>query len=209
MANTWNQAGTTWGQNLWGEQADLTLTLTAPSALTSSVGAISPTEMSIGLTGQSATSSVGSVVVERAFVLTAPSAATSSVGSLTVTDMSIGLTGQSATSSVGSVVVERAFVLTAPNAATTGVGDLTINNSEIQIPQGSQADVSVGSISPADVMGLTGVSSTASVGSISPAIPLTPSCLPSLNLYKLDGKSVTERLLDLPVLGPRFLLVYL
>ena len=25
MANTWNQALTTWGQNTWGEQADVTL----------------------------------------------------------------------------------------------------------------------------------------------------------------------------------------
>ena len=160
MANTWNQSGTTWGQNLWGEQADLTLTLTAPSALTSSTGSLTVTDMSIGLIGQQATSTVGSVVVERAFVLTAPSAATTSVGVISPTAMSIGLTGQSATSSVGSVVVERAFVLTAPNAATTGVGDIIINNSEIVIPQSSQADVSVGAISPADVMGLTGVSAT-------------------------------------------------
>ena len=28
MANTWNQALTTWGQNTWGQQADVTLTLT-------------------------------------------------------------------------------------------------------------------------------------------------------------------------------------
>ena len=40
MANTWNQASTTWGQNAWGEQADVNLTLTGVSA-TSSVGAVS------------------------------------------------------------------------------------------------------------------------------------------------------------------------
>ena len=39
MANTWNQALTTWGQNTWGEQADVTLTLTGLSA-TSSVGTV-------------------------------------------------------------------------------------------------------------------------------------------------------------------------
>ena len=39
MANTWNQALTTWGQNTWGEQADVTLTLTGLSA-TSSVGSV-------------------------------------------------------------------------------------------------------------------------------------------------------------------------
>ena len=35
MANTWNQALTTWGQNTWGKQADVTLTLTGVSATTS------------------------------------------------------------------------------------------------------------------------------------------------------------------------------
>ena len=39
MANTWNQALTTWGQNAWGEQADVTLTLTGLSA-TTSVGSV-------------------------------------------------------------------------------------------------------------------------------------------------------------------------
>ena len=34
MANTWNQALTTWGQNAWGEQADVNLTLTGLSATT-------------------------------------------------------------------------------------------------------------------------------------------------------------------------------
>ena len=37
MANTWNQAGTTWGQNAWGKQADVNLTLTGLS-ITSSLG---------------------------------------------------------------------------------------------------------------------------------------------------------------------------
>ena len=39
MANTWNQALTTWGQNTWGQQADVTLTLTGLSA-TSSLGSV-------------------------------------------------------------------------------------------------------------------------------------------------------------------------
>jgi hypothetical protein len=40
MANTWNQSGTTWGQNAYGEQADVDLTLTGLST-TSSTGSIS------------------------------------------------------------------------------------------------------------------------------------------------------------------------
>ena len=39
MANTWNQALTTWGQNSWGQQADVTLTLTGVSS-TTSVGSV-------------------------------------------------------------------------------------------------------------------------------------------------------------------------
>ena len=37
MANTWGGAGTTWGQNAWGEQSDVNLTLTGLS-ITSSLG---------------------------------------------------------------------------------------------------------------------------------------------------------------------------
>ena len=39
MANTWNQALTTWGQNTWGKQADVTLTLTGQSS-TATVGSL-------------------------------------------------------------------------------------------------------------------------------------------------------------------------
>ena len=38
MANTWNQAGTTWGQNAWGKQADVNLTLTTSFSITASLG---------------------------------------------------------------------------------------------------------------------------------------------------------------------------
>ena len=37
MANTWNQSGTTWGQNQWGDQADVDVTLTGVQS-TASVG---------------------------------------------------------------------------------------------------------------------------------------------------------------------------
>ena len=39
MANTWNQANTTWSQNTWGEQSDVTLTLTGLSSQ-STVGSL-------------------------------------------------------------------------------------------------------------------------------------------------------------------------
>ena len=37
--NSWNQSGTTWGQNAWGQQADVNLELTGIS-LTSSLGEV-------------------------------------------------------------------------------------------------------------------------------------------------------------------------
>ena len=37
MANTWNQSGTLWGQNQWGQQTQVDVSLTAPSQLTTSL----------------------------------------------------------------------------------------------------------------------------------------------------------------------------
>jgi len=158
MSNTWNQSGTTWGSNQWGEQGPTIVTLTGQSA-TSSVGSVvAKSDLSLTLTGLSTTSSVGSLVTEVAYILAGQSA-TSSVGTIAPADV-MGLTGQSATSSVGSVVVGRAFVLNAPAASTTSVGSLTITSSQIHDIQGLQAISSVGTIAPADVMGLTGLSAT-------------------------------------------------
>jgi len=75
--------------------------LTGISA-TASVGTVTVvnTEL-IDPTGVSATTSLGSVVTETAYILTGVSA-TSAVGAITPTDMVIGLTGLSATVSLGS-----------------------------------------------------------------------------------------------------------
>ena len=93
MANTWNQALTTWGQNAWGQQADVSLTLTGISAATA-VGSLtelievrpgwgtlnwgengwgsveSATETLVGL---SAASSVGSFTISASTLLCSPS----------------------------------------------------------------------------------------------------------------------------------------
>ena len=61
MSNTWNQSGTTWGQNQWGDQADVDVALTGVQS-TSSVGTISPADV-MGLTGLSTTSSVGTLSI--------------------------------------------------------------------------------------------------------------------------------------------------
>jgi hypothetical protein len=40
MANTWGQSGTTWGQNQWGDQADVDVSITAPTQLSTAVGSL-------------------------------------------------------------------------------------------------------------------------------------------------------------------------
>jgi len=77
-------------------------------------------------------------------------------------DETVSPTGLSATSSVGSVTVDAeinsGWGRSTWNADAWGIqGDVLLT--------GQEATASVGSITPADVMGLTGVSSTASVGS--------------------------------------------
>ena len=103
-------------------------------------------------------------------------------------DETITPTGFGLTSSLGSVSVsteintgwgrqpwnENAWgiagdVLLEGVSATASVGDPTITSNPTVLPTGLSATVSVGSISPADVIGLTGVSATTSVGSLTPA----------------------------------------
>ena len=74
------------------------------------------------------------------------------------------LTGQAATSAIG----ELASVGTAVGWGRNGWGEEPYGdsfNKVVVATIGTQAAASVGSIAPADVMGLTGVSSTASIGS--------------------------------------------
>ncbi len=179
-----------WGENGWGTVESAVLNLTAPSAMTSSVGAITPADV-VGLTGQEATSSVG----EFTFILSptitlAGQAATVSEGQLDINNgadhtqglttlvgttavgsitlgIGVPLTGVEATSSVGELTTSDAQVFTLTGVgATSSVGSIVVG---IGVPlTGVSATVSVGAISPADVMGLTGVEAVSSVGNVAP-----------------------------------------
>ena len=151
-----------WGQDGWGVenygQSGLTVELTAPDAMTSNLGAngwsngtfgengwgmftLNPADV-VGLTGQSATASVGSPtpIIDFTGVLSGQSA-TVSVGAISPTEMSVGLGGQSITSAVGVI---------AP-ADVVGLS-------------GISATFSIGSITPAGMtVGLTGQEITTSV----------------------------------------------
>ena len=168
----------TWGNETWGESGML-VELTGPDAMQSNVGAsgwngatwgqgqgwgiftLNPADV-MGLTGVSATGSVGSptIIGSVEFSLTGVSS-TVSVGALTTEDV-VGLTGQAITSAVGTLSPADVVGLTGVSS-TSGVGSININSSPIISVTGLSATVSVGTLSPADVVGLTGQSITVSV----------------------------------------------
>jgi len=176
-----------WGENGWGSVESAVENLIAPSAITSGVGSITPSDV-MGLTGQAATSEVGSptIILSPIVSLTAPSSLTSSVGSISIDNIVIGLTGQGLTSNVGAIAPSDVVGLTGQEAtsavgeiatnaedlinvtgvgATSAVGSLT---TEVSYTLASQlATASVGTIAPADVMGLTGQEATSAVGVLS------------------------------------------
>ena len=174
----------TWGNETWGESGML-VELTAPDAMTSNLGAngwsnasygenswgmftVNPADV-MGLTGQTATGSVGSptIIGDVSFSVSGV-VTTSSVGSINLDDQIIGLTSSAMTPSVGSISPADVMGLTGVSA-TTSLGTLSTNSNPIIDVTGISITSSVGSITPADVMGLTGVSATFNVGSITPA----------------------------------------
>jgi len=178
-----------WGENGWGTVESAVFNLTAPSAMTSSVGAITPADV-VGLTGQGLTSNVGAptIILSPIVSLTGQAAtsavgtpspidgeivgltgqvATSAVGAITPDSFSLGITGVGATTDVGSITIDAIDLINITGVgATSAVGSLTIEMAyELT---GQSATSAVGTIVPADVVGLTGVEATTAVGNVSP-----------------------------------------
>jgi len=159
-----------WGDNSWGESPNQVITLVGREA-TTSVG--SPTlEFAYELSGQEATTSVGSLsfVISPTISLSGQ-AATSDEGLL---GLAFGVstepvTGIASTSSLGTPGLEFGPSAITGVAATTSVGELTTGAIELLDLIGVASTSSIGSISPADVVGLSGQSSTSAVGTITPA----------------------------------------
>ena len=162
----------TWGGNTWGgeyilEVADV-MGLTGLSA-TSSVG--TPTAISdftLTPTGQSATSSVGSLTIDfNIDVSLTGVSATSSVGTIDPADQVMGLTGLRLNSSLGTVITSGAAVINLTGvSATSSIGALT--PADVMGLTGVSATSATGSVLINQGMGLTGVSATASVGNVAP-----------------------------------------
>ena len=129
----------TWNFESWGESS-LTVELTAPDAIVSDLGPNGWSNASYGENGWGM------------FTLNPADA--------------IGITGVSSTSGVGSFsfTIDATFTPSGV-AATSGVGEID-PTAEIVGPTGQAITSSVGSISPADVIGISGVSATFSVGSV-------------------------------------------
>tara|TARA_R100001086_G_scaffold216708_2_gene132963 strand:+ start:412 stop:1431 length:1020 start_codon:yes stop_codon:yes gene_type:complete len=200
MASIWggDSPSVAWGENSW-QSNTVTISLTAPSASTSSVGSITAfnqngwggaqwgndgwgVNYSVALTGLQATSALGTPLAEEFLdvPLTAPSASTASLGSLTLDLTSFAaLTAPSQmTSAVGSF--DNAGTLVGWGRNGWGEEPYGDSFNKLVQPTGISATASVGAIAPADVMGLTGVEATSSVGSIN--LQFT---------YTLDGQSAT------------------
>jgi len=158
---TWDSATTGWSGEYYLEVADV-----------------------MGLTGVSATSSVGSPTAKSDVTLV-PSgqSATSSIGSVEINfNINVSITGVNATSSVGALTPADVMGLSGLGA-TSNIGDLTTSGNPNIAVTGVSATSSVGTLNPADVMGLTGVSASSSAGSLS--VRLDP-------LVILDGQLATS-----------------
>ena len=197
-ADTWGALG--WSSNLWGTNEEFVVGWGAKAWNDGEWGELS--DETITLTGVSATVSLGEVQAfplqgwgsdswgdeawgESSFTveLTAPDAMTAkvSVGSawgddtwgeeqgwgqfvLNPADV-VGLTGVSSTSSVGSTtIIGSAEFSISGQSATSSVG--SIAPADVIGLTGQASTSAVGSISPADVVGISGVSSTSSIGSL-------------------------------------------
>ena len=142
---------------------DLTsVTIPTGQSSTSSVGlpTLNLTSV-ITPTGQSATTNVGSLIPEIGVPLTGVSA-TSQLGGIILSELTISLTGQQAASAVGGLTVGIGVPLTGVST-TSSVGSLI---PEIGVPlTGLQAASAVGAIAPtAMTVGLTGLEATSEVG---------------------------------------------
>tara|TARA_R100000426_G_scaffold14336_5_gene13729 strand:- start:835 stop:1866 length:1032 start_codon:yes stop_codon:yes gene_type:complete len=162
--------GSAWNNGSWGQpQAWNTFVLSpadvvglAGQSLTASVGSPTPIIDFTGiLSGVSATASVGSISPADVVGLSGVSA-TVSVGSISPADV-VGISGVSSTFNVGSVsITPTELILVTGVSSTLSVGSVTVADMAIGLAS-QTATFSVGSISPADVVGLTGQQITSSV----------------------------------------------
>ena len=118
-------------------------------SITSSVGSITPDQITVGLSGQSGTLSVGTTAFDLTSVITP--------------------TGQQITSNTGDLITGTIeFIPVTGVSATLSSGSISLDQMTVGL-SGQSGTSSVGSIAPADVMGLTGQAVTSSVAAFGTA----------------------------------------
>jgi len=186
MANTWNQSGTTWGQNSYGLQTEINVPITGLS-ITSTVGSVESfnetgwgsdtwgfenwgeSSIDVILSSLTATTSLN---IPNEFISIKPGWGTLDWGENgwgTVESAVFNLTGLSATSSVGTLIAEDVMGLTGLSAESA-VGSLSIKSDVSLTLSALSLTSSPGLLSVDDhSIGLPALSATSAVGSISPA----------------------------------------
>ena len=183
-----------WGENGWGSVEEGIEVLTGQQA-TSSVGSITPADV-VGLTGQAATTSIG----EFTFVLSPTITPTGQVATVSEGQLSLnngadhtqGLETLVATSAVGSIAPADVMGLTGQQA-TSQVGNLIEETATfVTLPTVTAMSTAVGSIVPDGIaLGITGVQATSAIGAITP----------TAMTVGLEGQQATSSVGDIIVLG--------
>ena len=148
-------AGTSTGTTSWDHD-------TAASSQSMQLGIKPSSDVTLAITGNAGTASVGSVLAALALAITGL-VGTISVGNLAAY-VQVALTGNGAISSVGSVLADIAVSITG-NEATGAVGDVTPDEGGVTAAlTGVEATSGIGNLSPDLSVELTGNIATGSVG---------------------------------------------
>ena len=159
--NTWGALS--WNDGAWNEQNDLTVSLTGLSA-TSSVG--TPTASFYPGWGTLTWGQNGWGTITEATIKLSGLSATSSVGAITPADV-MGLTGLSATSSVGGPSVKSDnTTVPAGQSVTSSVGSFVIETAYTLTGLSATSSVGTPTARSYHTITLTGLSATSSLGSV-------------------------------------------
>ena len=202
LATTWGLLA--WGQGAWGDQNDISVSVTGVAS-TTAVGSVTiDAEIGEGWgrgtwgnrvwngvysvipTGVSATTAVGSVTPSISISVSVTGvASTTAVGSVTTTQgVSLSVTGLPITSSIGTITANGTGDVSATGLSLTGsVGSVIIAPLTIADATGVGLTSSVGTAITAfdSLIAVSGLSLTSSVGSITP-----------ISTYSVTGVSATS-----------------
>ena len=191
MANTWGESGTTWGQNTWGQQSDVTLTLTGLSA-TTTLG--TPTVSYYPGWGTLEWGYNGWGTVGEATETLTGLSATLSVGAITPADV-VGVSGYSITGSLGAPTINYDFKVTLTDSllGTLSLGSLTTIPDMVIGVSGYAITASLGTITEEVITFPTGYEATMSLGTVAiTSNPLVVITATNLVTGSLGSVTVTD-----------------